>query len=283
MNEALHGAFDDPDRELDVRREDSDPQFLSLAPPRDLVRRLAALPQSYLSEQKIAERIRITGDAHVAESALVRAKESTGSQWPEIGHLSPLHPFVDWLVDKVLVKVGRNEAPVMVADVLSPTFCVQGMYSNGRGQPQLVEWLALASQGEGFDITDLFETLAAAGVGPSMANPARPLDLGPLRGLLPSVVSAARTELDARRAHHDAEVDALLVEPQARLDRWRSARFSQATLFDEANRRKSESRTREVADDTTALIDSMRTTGQPLVRVLAVLVPRAAVNTGAVA
>lgn len=135
-----------------------------------------------------------------------------------------------------------------------------------------------------FDITDLFETLAAAGVGPSMANPARPLELGPLRGLLPSVVSAApRAELDARRVHHDADVDALLVGPQERLDRWRSTRFSHATLFDEANRRKSESRTQEVADDTTALIDSMRTTGQPLVRVLAVLVPRAAVNTGAVA
>lgn len=282
VNEALRGAFDDPDRELDVRREDTDPQFLSLVPPRDLIRRLAALPQSYLSEQKIAERLRVTGDAHIAENALARARESSTSQWPEIGHLSPLHPFVDWLVDKVLVAVGRNQAPVIIADVDHPTFCVQGMYSNGRGQPQLVEWLAIIPTESGpTEVADLFETLDSAAVGPTMANPAAPMNLEPLQRLLPAVVEAVRIELDARRVTHDTDVDELLVEPQARLERWRSSRFTQSTLFDENTRRRNDHRTREVSDDTTALIESLKTINQPLVRVLAVLVPRTSTGTGA--
>ncbi|MCP4086614.1 MAG: hypothetical protein GY745_16400 [Actinomycetia bacterium] len=40
--------------------------------------------------------------------------------------------MIDWLVDKVLVGVGRNQAPVLKAKVPQPIFCVQGQYSNGR-------------------------------------------------------------------------------------------------------------------------------------------------------
>ena len=91
-----------------------------------------------------------------------------------MGHLSPLHPFVDWLVDKVLVAVGRNEALVMATDVEQPTFCVQGMYSNGRGQPQLVEWLAITVDPHtgAHAVDDLFAALQRAGVGPTTANAA---------------------------------------------------------------------------------------------------------------
>ena len=45
--------------------------------------------------------------------------------------LSPLHPVIDWAVDKVLVGLDRNTAPVMAADVAAPMVLVQGMYSNG--------------------------------------------------------------------------------------------------------------------------------------------------------
>lgn len=276
VDEALRGAFSDPDADLDIRREPSDPRFISLAPPADLVRRLAALPQTYLNEQHIATRLRMSGDHHTAEVALARARESSTSTWPEVGHLSPLHPFVDWLVDKVLVAVGRNEALVMATDVEQPTFCVQGMYSNGRGQPQLVEWLAItADPHTGVHATDdLFAALQRAGVGPTTANPAAPVELGPLQAMLPGIVETARAELDRRRTTHDAAVEALLDAPKQRLVSWQQRRSEQTSLFEDRRRIEQERRTREVIADTTALIDSMRTAGEPLVRVLAVMVPR---------
>jgi ERCC4-related helicase len=272
VDEALTQAFADPHTELDLRREEADPRFLSLVPPADLARRLAALPQSYLAEQQITSRLGLTADPFVAERHLEAARRSTDSQWPRVGHLSPLHPFVDWLVDKVLVAIGRNEAPVIVADVDQPTFCIQGMYSNGRGQPQLVEWMALTKALGSTVVVDLFDALGRAGVHPRMPNPGRVLDLSGLRSQLPDAVAAARAELERRRAAHDALVEERLAEPLERLQRWTTASHQLAFDLDERRRREEERKTRTIRDDTQVLIDSLRTAGQPMIRVLAVLV-----------
>jgi superfamily II DNA or RNA helicase len=272
VDEALRFAFHDADRELDIRREVSDPDYLSLVPPRDLVSRFQALPHSYLSEQHIVDRIRLTGDSNHAEAALTAARASTESQWPNVGFLSPLHPEVDWLVDKVLAKVGRNEAPVLFADVDRPTFAVLGSFSNGRGQPQLVEWMAVSVGPDGTLVSDLFATLARAGVTRDMVNPGRSLGLDDLARHLPAAVHAARDELERRRGAHDRALADLLETPRRRLDAWQRRTNQLALLLDDRRRIERDRRTRSVVDDTTALIESMRTVGQPLVRVLTVLV-----------
>lgn len=271
VDEALRTAFTDADRTLDIRREENDPDFFSLVPPRDLQNRFRALPQSYLSEQKVTERLRLTGDRHHAEAALKQARGSTDSQWPTVGHLSPLHPLVDWLVDKVLVQMGRNEAPVLEVDVDRPTFCIQGLLSNGRGQPQLVEWMAVSVGPDGTIVSDLFATLNRAGVTTTMSNSGRDLPLGKLAAHVPVAVAAARDELKARRAAHDVALDELLEGPRQRLVEWRRGSNQLALALDERRRSEKDRYTRSVVEDTTSLIDSMRTTGEPLVRVLAVL------------
>lgn len=272
VDEALQFAFRDADHELEVRREDSDPEFLSLVPPRDLANRFGVLPRSYLSEQHIIDRIRLTGDAHHAEAALTEARASTKSQWPRVGHLSPLHPIVDWLVDKVLANVGRNEAPVLVADVDRPTFAVLGSFANGRGQPQLVEWMAVSVGPDGTLVSDLYMTLVRAGVSSDVVNPGAPVSIGELNRLVPVAVEAARRELGRRRENHDGKLAGLLEAPRERLDAWRHGSHQLALLLDDKRRRERDRYTRSVVDDTAALIESMRTVGQPLIRVLGVLV-----------
>ena len=199
VEEALRFAFDEADHSLDIRREADDPNFLSLVPPKDLANRFRALPQSYLAEQRITERLRLTGTRHAAEGALAAARASTNSQWPTVGHLSPLHPMLDWLVDKVFANVGRNEAPVLVADVDRPTFAILGSYSNGRGQPQLVEWMSVSVGADGALVSDLFATLSRARVHATMANPGADVPIDTYMGLIPTAVEAARHELDARQ------------------------------------------------------------------------------------
>ncbi len=274
VREAIDAAFDDP-RVLDLRRDDADEGFLSLEPPADLVRRFAALPQSYLTEQKIVDRLKITATPAVASRKLEEARQSEDSQWPEVGYLSPLHPLVDWLVDKVLVGVGRNQAPIIRAAVDEPTFCVQGVWSNGRGRPQLVEWLAVALRaGAQHDVSDLFEVLDRAGVRPGMPNPGITTDPVLLEAAIPGVVQRARDELLERREVHDAEIEALLKAPRERLDFWVD-RSGQLMLEIEDKRRRSD-RERHIGEVRTAtqrLIESLRTSGEPMIRVLAVLVP----------
>jgi len=274
VDEALQFAFNDADQQLDIRREHNDPEFLSLVPPADLASRFRALPQSYLSEQKITDRIRLTGDAHHAEAALSDARASTESQWPRVGFLSPLHPTVDWLVDKVLAKIGRNEAPVLVANVDRPTFAVLGSFSNGRGQPQLVEWMAVSVGPDGTIVSDLFATLARAGVSRAMANPGALVSMVDITQHVSIAVEAARRELDRRNEAHDGVLAALLDAPRQRLDGWRQGSHQLSLLLDDKRRRERDRYTRSVVDDTAALIESMRTVGRPLVRVLAVLVGR---------
>lgn len=272
VDEALAAAFGDADKELDIRREPSDPEFVSLVPPRDLANRFRALPQSYLTEQRITERIRLTADPHEASAALTAARASGTSMWPEVGHLSPLHPIVDWLVDKVLVGIGRNEAPVLVGRVDQPTYCIQGMLSNGRGQPQLVEWMAVTlDPPSGPRVADLFAVLADAGVDTGMVNPGGALPLAELTKGIGPAVAAARDELIRRRAVHDDTLDERLAEPRQRLGTWRQTSNQMAMAFDDRRRRDAHRYTGSVVEDTTALIESLRTAGQPLIRVLAVI------------
>jgi len=280
IDDALRFVFDDPGTELELRADAADPTFVSLAPPRDLVNRLRSLPQTYLAEQKIADRMRLTADVQVAEAKLAEALESTDSTWPTVGHLSPLHPFIEWITDKVLVSVGRNEAPVLVADVDRPVFCVQGLYSNGKGRPQLVEWLAV-SPGADDPVRDLFEVLRAAGVSPEMSNPGASLDLAPVEAKLGDAVELARRELAERRRRHDQMLDARLAEPQQRLSDWSRGRERlERQMANEGRARKLATERRDTRDRVAREIESMRTAGEPLVRVLAVLVGSQLVGGG---
>jgi superfamily II DNA or RNA helicase len=273
VTEALQVAVEDH-TVLDVRTDASDPTFLSIATPPDLARRLSALPQSYLSEQGLTERIKVTADRDVAQRRLDAARASTDSTWPDVAYLSPLHPLMDWLVDKLLVQVGRNQAPMIEASVDVPTFCVQGLWSNGQGRPQLVEWLAVSPVDGQHRIEDMFEVLRRAGVGPGMPNTGRDLDPAPLTAALQGVVEASRDELRRRRAEHDARVEELLNPPAQRLGEWVQRSNQLAFQLDDRRRSQRERHVGEVRNDTERLIESLRTTGDPMIRVLAVLVPQ---------
>ena len=110
-----------PEDELSLRRDPDG--TIAFEPPRDLTYRFRALPISYLKEQNIIGtadrpgRIRVTFSKELAAKRLKAARDSADSQWPNVSYLTDVHPVLDWLTDKVLVEVGRHEAPVLNADV----------------------------------------------------------------------------------------------------------------------------------------------------------------------
>ena len=116
---------------------DDDGEMLAFAPPDDLVQRLAVLPPNYLKKHNVAERMKVTFDRKLAQRKLDEARK-TKTLWPDIAYLSDLHPMIEWLTDKVLLRVTRQQAPVLIADVTEPVFLVQGVYSNALGQPTVV-------------------------------------------------------------------------------------------------------------------------------------------------
>lgn len=251
IDEAMREAFPESQRELEL---DQDPEtgLISFRPPSDLTHRLKALPLDYRREQRLHERLLVTLNRKLADLALIRARESSTSSWPEISLLTDLHPVMEWLTDKVLVRLGRQEAPVITANVKLPVYLIQGIFSNALGRPTVVKWMTV----QGRTVTDdMVGVLRDAGVGPTMANPLHSHDLDLLTSGIPAALEAAEDFL--RR--HSAEWDRALLDPiekyKERLGTW-----EQPTLAGPDTKSK-----------LTDLADSLLTTGRPMLRILAVL------------
>jgi hypothetical protein len=230
--------------------------MLAFEPPDDLLQRLEVLPPGYLKEHKVAERMKVTFSKTLAQRKLDEARQSKKTLWPDIAYLSDLHPMIEWLTDKVLLRVVRQQAPVLIANVAEPTFLVQGVYSNALGQPTVVEWMAVTGLPDAPRIGNMFGALGEAKVGPGMVNTLRFGDIGALNALVPAAVKAARGHLEQRREEYDARVDEPINAYRKRVAKW-----EQLSLADFS----------KTASEFSDKIDKFHTAGEPLLRVLAVL------------
>jgi superfamily II DNA or RNA helicase len=256
FDEAMREVFPDARDRLDLST-DPESGLISFVPPPDLVHRLRALPPDYVREQRLRERLLVTMNRRLADHALRRARESSTSSWPEISLLTDLHPVVEWLTDKVLVRLNRQEAPVITAAVDRATYLIQGIYSNALGRPTVVKWMAVTSDGAVDD--DMVAILRRAGVGPAMANPLRAHSTDRLGEAIPAVLQAAEAFLEQHRDAWDEPLREPIEHYKQRLGDW-----EQPTLAGGQTKKK-----------LTSLADSLLTTGRPMLRVLAVLAPAA--------
>jgi hypothetical protein len=250
-----------------VLHVDDDGEMLAFKPPDELAQRLSVLPPSYLRRHNVTERMKVTFSRQLAQRKLDEARQ-TKTLWPEIAYLSDLHPMIEWLTDKVLLQVVRQQAPVLIADVPEPTFLVQGVYSNALGQPTVVEWMAITGLPDEPRVADLTRTLEHAKVGPKMVNTLRFGGIARLQEEVPAAVKAARAHLEDRRETYDALVDGPLNEYAGRLATWQ-----QASLVDVPVplRTRREREVQTTASELNDMIMALRTAGEPLLRILAVL------------
>ncbi|WP_224275693.1 DEAD/DEAH box helicase [Streptomyces sp. LS1784] len=258
-----------PEDELTLRRDPDG--TIAFEPPRDLAYRFRALPKSYLDEQHILGskkgpgRLRVTFSKELAGKRLQAARDSSETLWPNVSFLADIHPVIDWLTDKVLVEIGRHEAPVLAADVPHPTFLVQGIYSNAFGRPTVVEWMAVHGL-PGEPVVEVMdnEFLARAGVGPQMPGRAVPRDLPALQTLVPAAIDVATQYLTAREDDYRQQVEATLEPYRKRLTHWKQEALSAAT-------RPDKHRVALTASGRFDLVKSLETSGAPMLRLLAVL------------
>ncbi|MCM3882709.1 DEAD/DEAH box helicase [Frankia sp. R82] len=250
--------------------------YFALTAPEDLEARLTDLPRSYLSrlrDQQGQLRLQLTVDRQEAEASLAASRAGKETLWPEKGFLTDIHPVVDWLVDKVLVRLDRQQAPVLTVPVDEPTFLVQGVYCNAFGQPTVVEWMALAGLPGPASFRPMHEALAAAGVGPGMTNIQAALDLAPLQALVPAAVAAARAHLERQRVDWDEHIAEPLRAYLTRLDTWVTRSLPGSTDQAVAALTKRARFVRETENRQRELVERLHTIGEPMLRVLAVLAP----------
>lgn len=260
-----------PEDLLCLRRDDDG--TIAFEPPADLLYRLRSLPRSYLDEQRILPtrgepgRIRITFSRTLAEARLRAALDTSTSQWPNVSYVTDVHPVLDWLTDKVLVEIGRQQAPVLAATVDRPVFLLQGIVSNALGRPTVVEWMAVTGLPDIPRTATLTQQLLTSyGLGPSMPGRSTPRDLPGLTALVPHAVAEARRHLKEREDDYKDDIRTMLAPYRRRVTDWH-----QEALF--SGPRPARRSVDSTADRLLQLVESLQTVGEPMLRLLAVLEP----------
>lgn len=277
-----------PEDELSLRREDDG--LIAFEPPADLLYRLKALPRSYLDEQGVLPtrdrpgRLRLTFSPRLGSRRLKAALESSDSQWPNVSFVSPIHPVMDWVTDKALASLRHDEAFVLAyyadhalaaqldgyreSDFTGPVFLVQSSCSNELGRPTLVEWMAVVGLPETPRVLRMDERfLRACGVGPMMPGRAVPHALDSLQSLVAQAIDEADRYVQDRADEYAQRIKQVLEPYEKRVEVWR-----QEALF--AAGRPDRDAVTTTAERRQALVKALRTSGAPMLRLLAVLEPR---------
>ncbi|MER6533416.1 DEAD/DEAH box helicase [Streptomyces sp900105755] len=247
---------------------------LSFDTPEDLAERLDVLPAGYLRDQGITRRMKLTFDREDAADSLRRAREDADSSslWPDAHYVGELHPVLDWITDKVLVQLGRQQAYVIQVDrahVPEPVFLTQGVWSNEDGRPTVVSWLAvdrLDRAEEEHRARELTRPLLAElGLGPDMPDHFAPGDPEAMRRYVPAAVARTRRELRKLRAEAEKHIDDPLREYEKKVGHWLEQPLPGFSGGRTARERAAENLEKAAV--------RLRTAGEPMVRVLAVLEP----------
>ncbi|MCZ2804840.1 helicase-related protein [Modestobacter sp. VKM Ac-2983] len=281
LREALHEAFKAPAASPEAGgvgwREHDDEGVAELVPPADLMTRLTALPQSYLSERKVRDRLLLATTRTAAEESLRLARAGETTQWPTAHYLSPLHPVLDWAVDRALSQLGRNHVPVALADVQVPTAITLGTLSNHRGQVVLRSIVAQEfhdGAAEPMVVEDVATLLDDSGFTRASANTGAEIDLLRHQPLVPAAVSQMRRWMQTL---HDLRV-AAVVEPieqaKERIEGWSEQAEALASTRTPAQATKSRRDIERIRRDANQLAESLAARPDPMVRVLLLLLPR---------
>lgn len=257
----------------------TDGDVLSFVPPEDLLRRLEALPQSYLKQRELHRRVRLTTDPTTAQGSLAAALEGQngdgGTAWPEVHYLGPQHPVLDWVADRILYGFDREEAPALVADVSAPTVLISGVWSNRLGEPIADAWLAATNDGGIIAFADLFGALHQAGVRTGMVNSPDAARLYELPALLGPTLTAAKQNLQDRLDDQVATVRDSLERTRRRLAAWQAqARAVADTMPPGAHQSSRRENIERVTKQIEALLRDHQPADAPLLRVVGALLPR---------
>ncbi|WP_243790790.1 SNF2-related protein [Saccharopolyspora gloriosae] len=289
LREALREIYSNPAdsvRQGGVGWEEAeDSSWVRLTPPPDLVRRLRALPQSYLADRKVTERLLLATNRKTGQWYLDRAKErkESGTLWPEAHFLGPLHPVLDWACDRALARIGRNQVPLVVGETELPTVLVQGTLTNARGQVvSATNWaFGFIDESSGpIGESDALDFLERAGVRHRGVNPGFDLEPHEWQWLVPKGVAAMRAHLKRVEDKHSDVLFAPVWQAEGELELWESQRRKRAENREPQQRKKELDHIEDVGEGVRVSLKGLWSSGTPGVRVLAVVVPRERAEEG---
>lgn len=223
LRDVLHEYYRTPEEKPTGRdqggvnwREHPGHHMVEFTPPPDLRQRLEVLPQSYLAERKVLEKLQLVTDQVRATEILAEALiDDSDSSWPASHFLGPLHPVLDWAADRALAHLARNEVFAVRGDVDSPTVLLVGTLVNRRGHVVASSWLAAEFPMARPFVTahaSAAEMLAGVGLDHHHSNPGA-VDASGLQHLIRPAVEAAEAQLESH-------VSVAAADARRRVDAW---------------------------------------------------------------
>lgn len=201
------------------------PAFDLLA-PEDLRRRCAFLPQEAIPDDWT---FHLTSDRQRVMDAMAQARRQEGV-WPQAQLFWELHPAMEWLLDRLLVRFNRHEAPLVVTPkAMHPReflLLFQGVLSNRRSQPLITDWFGIIHDERGFGqaVYSLEEVLKFSGFDRGLPNPGKESGNQPeIAAALPQAVDLARAHMDRLRLERGQTQGSRLRDDMRKLRHWRDA------------------------------------------------------------
>lgn len=253
--------------------------LVEFTPPRDLAQRLAVLPQSYLRDQGVTEHLKLAVTETLAKSVLQQAIDdrSSRSLWPEAHYLGPLHPVLEWVSDRALAKLGRNEVFTVRGDVSYPTVLLIGTLTNRRGHVVASSFLTAAVPDADDPSFVLVEPHASArealdelGLLGTLSNPGAVEGIDDLQRLIRPVVRHADALMSELAQAAATDVETNIDRWSQRVRRWKDEAQALIQRSDLQQRRLTVEKEQTVAE-------SMKPSRR-LVRPLLLVVPNEGVN-----
>lgn len=277
LREALAAAFVTPEASPNANgvgwREHPAERLVEFVPPKDLKQRLEVLPQGYLTDRSVLQRLVLATDPAKGRQELADAlTDASQSSWPEAHYLGPLHPVLDWAADRALASLARNQVYVVRGAVDCPTLLLVGTLTNRRGQTVAASWVRVQFPDPATPSFALAEVVATSrdlfeGVGftQALTNPGPAGGLDALAPLVASGVDSATHALETTMVAATAEATDRVRAWGERTDRWQRQAAELTQRLDLKQRRIS------VAEEE-RLIQAMAPT-QRLVRPLLMVLP----------
>jgi superfamily II DNA or RNA helicase len=196
-------------------------QIADLAPSPDLRKRLEVLPQAYIKDRGVTEKLRLATTLGRGQSSLEAARGAgQHTLWPEAHYLSPLHPVLEWAADRALAQLGRNQVFAVHGPVDEVAVLLHGTLSNRRGQVVASSFLLTRFVGGAPSQLALSEphpslrsALEALGIATKHVNSGAPVNLEELTKYVAPAVHKARETLSA-------VVDAAERATRSRVEAW---------------------------------------------------------------
>lgn len=196
--------------------------LVELSPPDDLRQRLSVLPQSYLADRRVIDDMKLATTTVRALASLKDARDDRTNLkglWPEAHYLGPLHPVLEWVGDRTLARLGREEVFVVRGDVVAPTVLVLGSLTSERGQVISANLVAVTGRMV-TPFADPAEAFAELGIATDRSNPAPVADAESLQALIPEAIDAAENHLRLMSAAQADDVRRRVDEWAGRVEKW---------------------------------------------------------------